>query len=93
MSKRSKGEKGDKGEQGIQGTQGKDGSNILFVASVDCKETHKGINLILYGQDGRSGLIGDIQAIKTATSVIRTVVLPVVLSFCSAALVAFLLTR
>ncbi|MCJ7768628.1 hypothetical protein MUP79_09590 [Candidatus Bathyarchaeota archaeon] len=93
MSKRSKGEKGDKGDRGTQGERGKDGSNALFVASADCKETHKGINLILYGQDGRSGLIGDIQAIKTATSIVRTVVLPVGLSFMSAVLVAFLLTR
>ena len=93
MSKRSKGEKGDKGEQGIQGLAGKNGSNTLFMSVSECKEIHRGINLVMYGQDGRSGLIGDIQAIKTATSVIRTVVLPVVLSFCSAALVAFLLTR
>jgi len=48
----------------------------------------KAIKTTLIGEDMRGGLVADVQAIKSATGIIKTVILPIVLSV-SAALITY----
>jgi len=55
-----------------------------FQISGDIKRDLNTIKLTLVGEDMRGGLVKDLQEIKAATSVLKTVVVPIVISVVSA---------
>jgi len=55
-----------------------------FQISGDIKKDLNTIKLTLVGEDMRGGLVKDLQEIKAATSVLKTVVVPIVISVVSA---------
>ena len=66
-----------------------------FVTHAECtsimdsvKAELKTIKITLIGEDMRGGLIKDVQEIKSATSIVKTVVVPMVISV-SAALITY----
>ena len=73
----------------------KDDNPHKFVTRVECasmmedvKGDLKAIKNTLIGENMRGGLVSDVQAIKSATSIFKTVIVPVVISV-SAALITY----
>jgi len=56
-----------------------------FQISGEIKNDIKLVKTTLVGEDMRGGLVKDVQEIKSATGMIKTVVLPIVISVLSAA--------
>ena len=46
----------------------------------------------MFGEDGRGGIVKDIQEIKSATSVLKSIALPIIFSVVSALITAYILT-
>lgn len=55
-----------------------------------CETRHRKLDLALFGEDGRGGIVKDIAEIKAATSVLKTVFLPIILSI-TASVITFLI--
>jgi hypothetical protein len=51
------------------------------------------LDLALFGVDGRGGIVKDLQEIKTATSAVRSIIVPVTVSVVSALITAYALLR
>ena len=66
----------------------KNNPSRVYVRIEDCREISGKIMLALFGEDGRGGIVKDVQEIKSATSIIKTVIVPVVISV-SAALITY----
>lgn len=69
-----------------------------FVTHAECSGIMEGvkaelrtIKTTLVGEDMRGGLVKDVQEIKSATGIIKTVVLPIILSVSSALIVYLIL--
>jgi len=86
-----RGLRGPKGSSGVQGLPGVAGLSVAYVVSVDCIKKHEKIDLALFGADGRGGIVKDLQEIKTATSALRSIILPVAISIASALITAAIL--
>ena len=61
----------------------------------DCKDKHARLELALFGPDGRAGMVADVAEIKTKlkayTGILRSVVVPILVSVASALLIAWIL--
>lgn len=69
-----------------------------FVTHAECAKTVESVKLelktmknALVGEDMRGGIVKDVQEIKSATGIIKTVIVPIVLSVSSALIVYVLL--
>jgi len=49
-----------------------------------CQAELRAMKNALVGEDMRGGLVADVQQIKTATSAIKTILVPIVTSICAA---------
>jgi hypothetical protein len=65
----------------------------LYVTVADCQTRHTRLELALFGEDGRGGLVKDVQEIKTSTNVFRSIALPVIISLATALITAYFLKR
>jgi hypothetical protein len=64
-----------------------------YVTGADCNLKHVKLDLALFGVDGRGGIVKDLQEIKTATSAVRSIIVPVTVSVVSALITAYALLR
>jgi hypothetical protein len=71
--------------------------NPGFVRVEDCHERHERIELALFGKDGRGGMANQVNNIENKlaayTGVLRTVVVPIVVSVVTALIVAGMLGK
>jgi len=66
-------------------------SSSRFVTHAECASTVESIKAelrtiknTLVGEDMRGGLVKDVQEIKSATGIVKTVILPIIISVCAA---------